>query len=73
VAGTHDVRLIVDGSEIGIGVAKCVGRALQSGACWTVYKPLPSYVILNEARAMTKMLITNEAGPAVAETRCLRN
>jgi len=36
VISTRDVRLIVDGNEIGIGVAKCVGRACNR-ACWTVY------------------------------------
>jgi hypothetical protein len=36
VVSTRDVRLIVDGNEIGIGVAKCVGRACNR-ACWTVY------------------------------------
>ena len=35
MVSTHDVRLIVDGNEIGIGVAKCVGRACNR-ACWTV-------------------------------------
>ena len=36
VISTRDVRLIVDGNEIGIGVTKCVGRACNR-ACWTVY------------------------------------
>jgi hypothetical protein len=31
VISACDVRLVVDGNEIGKGVAKCVGRALQSG------------------------------------------
>src|SRR5271163_1999371 len=38
VISTRDVRLIVDGSEIGIGVAKCVGRACNR-ACWTSVNP----------------------------------
>jgi hypothetical protein len=39
VISTRDARLIVDGNEIGIEVAKCVGRACNQ-ACWTVYVKL---------------------------------